>query len=80
MDQDEVQLREWFDRPADAALGTAHALGDGLDLAVVWSEERQDPISLAQLEPAEHDGQRLVHARDGHGRSVAPPGRGSLSS
>ena len=56
--------------PPMRLVGLPHALGDGLDLAVLRGQQRQDPVRLAQLEAAEDDGRCPVHARDGHGGSV----------
>jgi hypothetical protein len=47
----DVELREWLQAAAEAARGAADALGDGLELAVLGGDQRQDAVGLTQVEP-----------------------------
>ena len=49
----------------------ADPLGDGLELADLGGDQRQDAVRLAQVEPGEDDGIGDVSTRRGHGPTVA---------
>src|SRR5690606_8345566 len=54
---------------AEPALGLAHALGHGPDLAVVAGQQRDDAVGLAQLVRPEHDPLVVVER---HGAFLTP--------
>ena len=58
-----VRHHKRFQPGAEAAAGAAHSLGHGTDLAVVFGQERDDPVGFAQLMGAQHDGIIPVRAR-----------------
>ena len=62
----QLQLGERLDRTPQPAARPAHALGYRLELAVVWREQGQHPVGLAQLEAGQDDRFCVVDARHRH--------------